>query len=480
MDTFEHLKQEFVNNRITRRGLIQRSALAGISLTAVGAFLAACSKPETPAPAGGTTTPPAETPAPAATGPKFGGLAKTWAGSTLNVSLVAEGRSDALKKKLKEFTDATGINVNIDIYPYPTLEEKQFTAISQGSGNIDIVHVDCVWMGQYGGQGWLHPVTDFVKETDPAVLDLEDFMPRVLSEQSMWEDTLYGLPFIDAVFTLYYRKDIFEKHSRKPPETWDELRETARTIHEQEKANGISGLTMMAKRGVQLVCTHLNVLGSYGGFYYDQNYNPTMNTPESIAAIEYLKSLLPYCNDGVLSQDYDESAATFQQGRAAMNLQWQNAAPMFVDPAKSQIIGKWDIYTIPGVSKGGSVYRTPTFGGWDMGIVADSKNKEAAWEFIVWATTKQMEKELASASPGARRSTLSDPELAKTYIEYPVMIKSLDVALGRPRIPVWTQMNDVLGAALSSVMVGEKDARSAMDQLNSQFADILKSGGYLK
>jgi len=303
-------------------------------------------------------------------------------------------------------------------------------------------------------------------------------MPRVLEEQSMWEGALYGLPFINAVFALYYRTDIFEELGLEPPQTWEELATTAQTIHEAKSADGVAGLTLMGRRGVQLLCTHLNVFGSMGGYYYDESYTPTMASEAGVNSIEYLKSLLPYSVEGALSNDYDETAAAFQQGLAAMNLQWQNAAPQFVDPEESKIVGLWNITQVPGVDDGGTINRTPTFGGWDLGISADSQNKEAAWEYIVWATSKPIEIELASSGPGARRSTLADPQLQETYIEYPVMIETLETALGRPRIPVWPQMNDVIAASLSEVMVGQTEAQDAMTALDAQLADILLSGGY--
>lgn len=409
---------------------------------------------------------------------RFGALSKEWDGTTLNVSLVAEPRSDAIQALTPAFTEATGITVNYNILPYPNLEEQQLTALSQQTGEQDLIHVDCVWMGQYAGQGWLQPVQEYVDQTDPAVLDLEDFMPRVLEEQSMWEDTLYGLPFINAVFALYYRTDIFEELGLEAPQTWDELAATAQTIHEAKSADGVAGLTMMGRRGVQLLCTHLNVFGSMGGYYYDENYTPTMAGEAGINSIEYLKSLLPFSVEGALSNDYDESAAAFQQGLAAMNLQWQNAAPQFVDPEESKIIGNWNITQVPGVDEGGVINRTPTFGGWNLGISVDSQNKEAAWEYLVWATSKPLEVELAPSGPGARRSTLSDAALQEQYIEYPMMLETLETALGRPRIPVWPQMNDVISASLSEVMVGQTAAPDAMTALDTQLADILLGGGF--
>jgi multiple sugar transport system substrate-binding protein len=451
-------EQSGQNRGWSRRELIKRGLAAGVSMSAFSSVLfGAAIKSRAAA---------------SEAGAKFGRLAKTWSGQSINVSLVAEARSDGLKQLAAEFTEQTGIKVNINIYPYPTLQERQFTAVNQRTGNVDVVHVDCVWMGQYAGQGWLHPVSEFVKDTDPAVLAYDDFIPRVVEEQCMWEHKLYGLPFITAAFTLYYRTDVFDKYGLKPPQTWEELAETAKTIHEKEAANGIAGLTMMAKRGVQLVCTHLNVFSSMGGYYFDAQQKPTMTSDAAVKSIEYLKSLLPYCNQGALSQDYDEAASTFKQGRAAMNLQWQNAAPQFVG-ADSQVKGKIAITSVPGVKHGDSIKRTSTIGGWDLGIVEDSKSKEAAWEFIVWATSKEMEEKLAKYGTGARASTLSDPELGKTYIEYPATYAAMKESIGRPRIPQWVEMSDELAAELSNVMTGQEQAKDAMAQVNQKFSNSL-------
>lgn len=466
------------------RKISRRDALKLIGMGSAGLYLAGCQVvPVAPQPA---AQPPAAPAAPEAAAPeaatgafKFPAAGKPYEGTTINVSMVAEAKPDALKQVLARFTEQTGINVNLDILPYPTLQEKQFTVMTQQSGALDGVHVDCVWVGQYAGQGWVSQVDDLVAQTDPAYLQLEDFHPNVLSEQCMWDGKLYGLPFINAVHALYYRTDIFDKHGLQPPQTWEELRETARMITEAEAGNDVYGVTMMAKRGVQLLCTYVNFLGAFGGNFYDENYVSTLDQPEAIEALEFMKSLVPYANPGVLSQDYDECAATFASGRAAMNIQWQNAAPGFMDPEKSQIIDKWSITLTPGVEQAdGSVRRSPCFGGWDFGIAADSKNREAVWELMIWATSPEMERELATAMPSSRISVLGDPEFQKKYIEYDTMLRSFDHAMGRPRIPEWPQMADLIEAALSEAMTDAKSSEQALTDINPLLNEILMAGGY--
>jgi len=406
---------------------------------------------------------------------------KPFEGKTINVALVAEPRSDALKKLLPEFEQLTGVKVNMEILPYPTLQEKQAVAVTQGTGAYDVVHVDCVWIGQYAGQGLVIPVEDFIAKTDPKVLALDDFIPSVLSEQGMWEGKIYGLPFIQAVFGLHYRTDIFEEFGLTPPNTWEELYDTAKMLTEKLKDRGIAGLTFMGRRGVQLQCTYDNMLWSFGGEWYDENYNPTINSPEAVAALEYFKSLIPFAPAGVLTYDWDENANAFAQGKAAMNLQWQNSAPLCQDPSKSTIVGKFNFTLIPGKAQpDGSIKRTPTFGGWGLMIPKGSRNKEAAWEFIVWATSPEMEKKLAYAMPGARYSSLNDPELRAKYVEYDGMLKSLPLAKGRPRIPAYSELADALEVALSEAMTGAKDSQTALNEANARFAEILKRWGYLK
>jgi multiple sugar transport system substrate-binding protein len=411
---------------------------------------------------------------------KFGTYTqKPWAGATINVAMVAEPRSDAIAKVANEFTELTGIKVNFHILAYPTLQEKQMVALTQGTGAYDIVHVDCVWVGQYAGEGWTIPVEEFILRTDHNTLALDDFIPAVVSEQGMWQDRIYGLPCIQAVFGLHYRTDIFEKYGVEVPQSWEELRETAKKLNLKEP--GVHGITFMGRRGVQLQCTYDNMLWSFGGEWYDENYRPTINSQAAVDALEYFKSLIPFAPRGVLTYDWDENARAFAQGTAAMTIQWQNAAPTFYDPEKSKIVGKFKFTKVLGKKQpDGSIKRTPTFGGWSLQIPKDSKHKEAAWEFMVWASSRELDPRLAYSQPGSRFSGLEDPEIQKKYIEYPGMLESLPIAKGRPRIAPYSELADALEVALSEAMTGAKSSKKALDEANGRFEFTLKKWDYLK
>jgi len=414
----------------------------------------------------------------AESGYKFPAANKPYAGTTLNVTMVGEPKPIALIQYLPEFEEATGIKVNFEVLPYGNLQEKQLIAVTQGAGTYDMVHVDGIWMGQYAGHGLIIPVDSFVEQTDPEVLDFKDFLPTCLSEFCAWDSKLYGLPFDTCVVMLYYRTDLLEKYNLKVPTTWDELYRAAKIITDNEKQNNVYGLTLMAKRGVQLQATYATIFGSYGGYYYDENYQATLNSMAALESLKMLNKLISVSNPGCLAQDYDELNATFSNGNAAMAIQYNDSIPSFKDPSQSKIVGKWSVATLPGTVVDGKLKIAALLGGWNMGILSDSKNKEAAWEFQLWATSKEMETRLAVAQPPSRRSVLV--ALANQYPEYVPMLESFDTGWGRPRIDKWTEMSDAIETALSQAVTGETTPEIALENAQQQENQILLRGGYQK
>jgi multiple sugar transport system substrate-binding protein len=136
---------------------------------------------------------------------------------------------------------------------------------------------------------------------------------------------------------------------------------------------------------------------------------------------------------------------------------------------------------VPGKQQSdGTIKRTPTFGGWSLQIPKDAPNKEAAWEFLVWASSKELDPRLAYSQPGSRISGLQDPEMQKKYIEYKGMLESLPLAKGRPRIAPYAELADALEVALSEAMTGAKPSQQALDEANEKFKFIMKQWGLLK
>src|SRR3990172_11599958 len=130
------LVRELEEGRISRREFIRRAVLMGVALP-IAQKLAAFGQ----APVFG------------AQAYRFGSYtSKPFAGKTITVALVGEPRSDAVKKMLPEFERKTGIKTNVDILPYPTLQEKQAVALTQKTGATAASTAASAWGGRKAGK----------------------------------------------------------------------------------------------------------------------------------------------------------------------------------------------------------------------------------------------------------------------------------------------------------------------------------------
>ena len=118
---------------------------------------------------------------------------------------------------------------------------------------------------------------------------------------------------------------------------------------------------------------------------FDANGKPTVNSPEGIAALEFMLELGKYSPPGYVSFNAAEVGAHLLQGTAAMSINWPAWLSSFSDPSKSKVIGKMEFTTLPSAQKPGQA----EIGNWLIAIPRDSQNVEAAMEFLLWATERR-------------------------------------------------------------------------------------------
>ena len=100
-----------------------------------------------------------------------------------------------------------------------------------------------------------------------------------------------------------------------------------------------------------------------------------------------------YGPKGTLNMSWPEAMAVFTQGKAVF---YTDASSLFTnatDPAKSQVADKVGFAPFPAGPEGTKPYNITS---WALGIGANSEKKDAAWEFIKWAESKEMVLKLQS------------------------------------------------------------------------------------
>ena len=404
-------------------------------------------------------------------------------GTTLVVSWPALAHFSAAEALVDEFTEETGIEVEIDALQYLKLRDRQILEMSKPEGEYDVVSWVVMWKGEYVSKGLLTPLSQFFTSgslVDPQY-DIDDVAGAYLQNGGVVggkkgympgvSGALYGIPFGAETSILAYRKDIFEEQGIDVPTTYDELAAAMTKLHDA----GIPALTSRGKTGHQVTAGWLLHLAPLGGKIFDDEWNPVVNSPEAVKAAEFMRHVAKTGPVGIETFGFGEAAAAFLQGDAAMHLDTLKIAAMSRNPSLSKIDGKVGYALHPVGTRCGS-----ETGGFAMGIPANAPNREAAFLFIQYLTNKAGDQRMVElGGDPVRISTLQNN--TEGFDDYPIVAEQLPCADPdwRPLIPEWNEINiDVLGQALTQVITTDDPIQPIMDKANEELRAIMEREGY--
>ena len=146
------------------------------------------------------------------------------------------------------------------------------------------------------------------------------------------------------------------------------------------------------------------------------------------------------------------------------------------DPKLSQTAGHWAWSVAPGHHS--ATESSVSLGGWTFGVPKDGKNQEWAFEFIQMACSKEwMQRSLERGNAPPRVSVLNQPAVAERFGWAPVLAQAMQTAKLEPRNAVWPGMDLQLRSAISSVLLGQKTAKVALDGVATDWQRALKRAG---
>jgi multiple sugar transport system substrate-binding protein len=394
----------------------------------------------------------------------------------LTLAVVSGVEGDALKQAARDYQSQTGIHIDIAEFPYSNLFEKELIDLKARTGAYDLIMLDDPWFPRFTDENFLTELTPLLIKRGQSGPDT-DFVETSLAlcKHPYKTGPLFALPYVGNSQLFFYRKDLFEKYSMKKPATWTDVLQAAKTIQEKEStgANGgkVYGYVMRAAQGNAAVADFMPIFWAFGGEMFDASGKPTVNSPEGIAALEFMLELGKYSPPGYASFNADDVGAHLLQGTAAMSINWPAWIKSFDDPSKSKVIGKMEFTTLPGAKKPGQA----EIGNWLIAIPRDSQNAQEALEFLLWATSpEQMKRSAERGNPPTRKSLFKDDELVAKNPAYPAQLRSLQSSKPRPRTPYWNEIENAFGIFLSKANSGELSPAEAMNQANAEIEKILQ------
>ncbi|MDR7421661.1 MAG: sugar ABC transporter substrate-binding protein [Armatimonadota bacterium] len=394
-------------------------------------------------------------------------------GTELRVLALRAWFTDLFKERLPEFERRTGMKVIIEDLPEDPFRQKLAVELAAASRRVDVFNTGTSYEGRrFATSGWYADLTPLLR--DPTATSAEwggaDFMDSVWKAQE-FDGRHVAVPLQVVSQVLFYRKDLFDAAGLRPPRTLDELEEAARRLHRPPDVYGF----VSRGRKTQAPYSWAHFLYGHGGSWIAPDGRTAVASPAAVAALtQYARILRNFGDPGVLDAGPIEVQTLFAQGRAAMILDAGSWAGIFGDPNRSRVFGRWAVAPAPA----GPAGVTYELWAWSLALSPFSEKKRAAWLFIQWATSREMQRILhARGFPMPRSSLWAEPAwrttMEPTWLDAMLLQLRSARPIGHPPVVATAEVVDLVGTAISGALAG-RDARAELEAASRRINDVLE------
>lgn len=318
-----------------------------------------------------------------------------------------------------------------------------------------------------------------------------DFNPALLANGQGSDGKIYAVPAksIYAV-ALHYNRNLFTQAGLdpdKPPTTWDQVREYAKTIHEKTGVAGYATMALDASGGWQLAAGANSRGGLIETSAGDGKYTATLNDPAVKAHLEWLKALRWEDNSLLARADlgWGEINAAFGGGELAMYTSGSDVYNALVEGNGVDADWGYGLTAIPTDNGGGALT-----GGTLAAVTKESTDaqKDAAVKWIDWWYLSKLQDKTQAVADATTRAE-ADPaqavgtpvlpifseakykesqEWIKDYINVPLdnMLGYTDVMFTQTLVPeASASVQDLYNALVPVVQAVITDKNADVDKL---------------
>jgi ABC-type glycerol-3-phosphate transport system substrate-binding protein len=416
----------------------------------------------------------------------------------IRVLLFSGPENDAHKRLAPQFTEYTQGKVKVTVeeggrdVDYQT---KFVAAMQAGSDAYDVIHTDAQGFLQYGPAGYFEPLDTFMSDAnlfDAAAYNIEDF-PASLLALFQVDGTQRLLPQEASTLMFFYRKDLLEKYGvPEPPVTgysWDEMREHALTIQAAMNDEGLAdtyALVLGAKPQFHSAINIVQPSWSKGAEFFTEDFHPQMDSQQVLDATTFMTNLLfedQVVSPGIVGYEYPEVLTAFQQGKAAMALEWNAAAATILDPSKSPISAPTTGFAAYPYDATAGVEQQRVFPSvHGIGVSHFSKKQQAAFAYVAWFTSQEVARDYVVNGGGSsgRGSLLNDPEILAQAPYYSAVFEGFKVYHPLPQLTQWPYMYlNIMGVNFNSIWTEQTSVEDGVQQIQQEMTDYLTDEGVI-
>lgn len=355
---------------------------------------------------------------------------------------------------------------DIDIQIEETTFKDHFTKLeTQAQGQVmpDIFTMNGPNFVKFVSNGVLEPLDEHM---DKLNFKKEDF-PKGLIDLYTYEGKLYGIPKDWDLTALFYNKEIFDQAGVEYPNenwTWDDFVKAAEKLTNKEKGIWGTSAKSMTQEGIY------DTIPQSGGYIISEDKKKSgYDSPEAEAGVKRWTELI----EKGISPDLKTLTDTpdndlFKAGKIAMVYLGSWRVPEFFGDASFK--DKVDLQIMPLIKK-----RAATIHGLSYALAKDSKNKDAALDFMAYLASKEVNELWASKGTviPALNESLKTWEASYPDKNLKAYVDELEYSVPYPvskNTPVWNQYeND----AINEIFSLERPAKDSLKDLADKMNDAL-------
>ncbi len=243
------------------------------------------------------------------------------------------------------------------------------TAFANGE-SPDILWVEPATFNKFIDAGILADLTDYYSDELKA-----DILPSCMDAATADDGKIYTLPFECETLGLFYNIDVLAEAGIEPPTTWDELEVAAAAL----TTDSMYGLVLPVEDTSYTLFNWWPFMWMNGATVFDADGNLVVNSPEMASALDFWGSFFQNSYSPSSLQYGPWSIDNIGNGVCAM----QVGGTYMINSAEAYADSGVNIGVVPLPSPDGSTYYTVA-GGQMMGVCSQSKNIDAAADFIFW------------------------------------------------------------------------------------------------
>jgi sorbitol/mannitol transport system substrate-binding protein len=402
-------------------------------------------------------------------------------GKTVTVAIVSNSQmQDAISLSYLFEREHPDVHLKFVSLPENEARAKITADVSTQGGEFDVVMISNYETPMWSANGWLVNLQPYINATSG--YDAGDFLPQLRATLSHKGD-LYSVPFYGESSFLMYRKDLMARAGITMPlkPTWAQVQQIAARLHKSRK--GLVGICLRGDPGWgENLAPMDTVINAFGGRWFTPAWEAQLTSPEVERAVTtYVSMLAKYGEPGAPEAGFSECATLYSQGDAAMWYDATSAVSTIEDPASSKVAGKNGYAWAPTQDgrPSGWLYT------WSLAVPTTSANKQAAWDFIAWMTSKSYIQTVgrklgwSHVPPGSRFSSYRIPQYKKLSAVYgPLTLQSINATdSAHPTlkpvpytgvqfldIPEFQDLGTNISEQFSSTIAGQQSVAAALSQ----------------